>query len=118
MTAERRTGERRTAPEAMETQPLIIPDGRAPIGVTLDKILIYLATGLIGWLCVTTMSLKQDTTAILEHNRAMDKRMGSNEKFVSSHEQEIMRIKITMAEHGWKDSGNKERVFAPQSSDN
>ena len=118
MTPERRSQERRTAPEARETMEIPTAERRLSFGGTMDRVFIFALTALLGWLCVTTMSLKQDTTAILEHNRTIDKRMETIEAFIANHEQEIVKVKISMAEHGWKESVNEKRAFARESGDN
>ena len=91
-------------------------DGRENIGVILDKIVVYvftsmlgLLTMLIGWLCLQTISLKQDTTAIIEHGRSVDEKLAQHERLMevlntnntkTADQLEHLSIHIAAHDHG------------------
>ena len=91
-------------------------DRRAPLGVILDKIVVYVFTGLLSaltlllsWLCLATISLKQDTTKILEHNAYSDDRLNKHDNaiqglIVNDHAQmdAIEAVRLKQAQHGWR----------------
>lgn len=103
---DRRAGDRRAS-----------PDGRESLGIMFDKIVVYVFTGILSvvagllvWLCLQTVSLKQDTTAIIEHGKSVDKKLEEHESFIKSINDktnatavQITTIKIQMASHGWKE---------------
>jgi hypothetical protein len=92
------------------------PDRRTPIGIILDQIVVYVFTSmlavlttLIGWLCIQTMALKQDTATILEHGKQNDRQLEKHENILQGltvndrlQIEEIEALRLTMVEHGWK----------------
>ena len=95
---------------------------RTPVGVILDQIVVYVFTSmlailttLIGWLCLQTVSLKQDTMTIIEHGHATDKTLEKHEALLQGlavndrlQVEEIEELRIYMAKHGWAVKGEKQ----------
>ena len=94
---------------------------RTPVGVILDQIVVYVFTSmlailttLIGWLCLQTVSLKQDTMTIIEHGRATDHQVQVHEETIKGlaindriQIEAIEDLRVRMASHGWKAKEDK-----------
>jgi hypothetical protein len=90
-------------------------EDRIPFGVMADKVMLYIFTGmlgvlttLVGWLCLQTVSLKQDTTAIIERGKSVDQRILEHDNAIRELQASdkaqigiVEDIRLKQARHGW-----------------
>ena len=75
---------------------------RLTFGKYVDKLYPIAITGLLGWLCLSTMDLKQAVALLVQRSNDSSSKMDSLVLADKSHEKDINALKVQAARHGWK----------------
>ena len=78
--------------------------------IAMDRIVMWLIAGLVAWLCVSTMSLRENMAVVIERGlvdkqeRAeMQRQMHALANTDVEHSDRIKSLEINAAAHGWKE---------------
>lgn len=82
---------------------------RLTFGKSLDRVVVYLIAGLVAWLCVSTMNLREQMALVVERGTRADKQFdimhSELERLTNTdkqHDAAINSLKIEAARRGWK----------------
>lgn len=79
--------------------------------VAMDRLLVWLIAALVSWLCVSTLSLREQMAVLLERDLGTKAEMVAMkrelEKLGDAHKtqaEHLRQLQLLAAQHGWKEA--------------